>query len=62
MKPSAPYLGLLLASCGKLEKFLKTGCQLSPRASYDFDDEDDEVTQSFTSANHQDLSVSEDDK
>lgn len=51
MSPSAPYLGLLLASCGKLGRFVSRGCQLSPHASYDYnpDDElDDEVTQAFS--------------
>ncbi len=49
MTPSPPYLGLILASCNKLETFLSRGCQLSPRASYDYEDAfDDEVTQDFT--------------
>ena len=38
MQPSPPYLGLILASCKKLEAFLRRGCQQSPRASYDYDD------------------------
>ena len=29
--PSAPYLGLILASCGKLSKYLENGNRLSPR-------------------------------
>ena len=51
MEPSPPYLGLILAACGKLQNFIARGCQLSPRARYDCisDEEhlDDEVTQAF---------------
>ncbi|XP_064606995.1 CTP synthase 1-like isoform X2 [Liolophura sinensis] len=31
LKPSCPYLGLLLASCGKLTSYLSRGCRLSPQ-------------------------------
>lgn len=31
MKPSPPYLGLVLASCGRLSGYLLRGCRLSPR-------------------------------
>lgn len=31
IKPSPPYLGLLLASAGKLQSYLQKGCRLSPR-------------------------------
>ena len=49
MDPSPPYLGLILAASGKLEKFLSCGCRLSPRASYDYDDAfEDEATQNLT--------------
>ncbi|XP_075053069.1 CTP synthase 2 isoform X2 [Mixophyes fleayi] len=34
MKPSPPYLGLMLASSGKLSSYLHNGCKLSPRDSY----------------------------
>lgn len=50
MAPSAPYLGLILASSGKLKGFVSRGYQLSPRASYEYDPEDeldDEVTQAL---------------
>jgi hypothetical protein len=50
MGPSAPYLGLLLASSSKLKGFVSRGYQLSPRASYEYDPEDeldDEVTQAL---------------
>lgn len=49
MKPSPPYLGLILASCRKLDAFLSRGCRQSPRASYDYDETfDDEATQDLT--------------
>ena len=31
LKPSPPFLGLILASVGKLESYLARGCKLSPR-------------------------------
>lgn len=31
LKPSPPFLGLILASVNKLDKFLDHGCRLSPR-------------------------------
>ncbi|XP_072249980.1 CTP synthase 1-like [Leuresthes tenuis] len=34
IKPSPPYLGLLLAAAGKLQSFLAKGCRLSPRDTY----------------------------
>ncbi|CAG00263.1 unnamed protein product [Tetraodon nigroviridis] len=34
IKPSPPYLGLLLASAGKLQSYLQKGCRLSPRDTY----------------------------
>lgn len=49
MTPSPPYLGLILASSKKLDKFLSRGCQQSPRASYDYEDTfEDEATQNLT--------------
>ena len=50
MKPSPPYLGLILAACNKLDLFISRGCLPSPRSSYEYDydtDLDDEVTQAF---------------
>lgn len=52
MKPSPPYLGLILASLGKLQTYIARGCMPSPRSSYDYfsDSEgelDDEVTQAL---------------
>eukprot|EP00064_Thunnus_orientalis_P006534 superscaffoldBa00000684_g6552 len=34
IKPSPPYLGLLLASAGKLQSYMAKGCRLSPRDTY----------------------------
>uniref|UniRef100_A0A8C2XDA3 CTP synthase n=1 Tax=Cyclopterus lumpus TaxID=8103 RepID=A0A8C2XDA3_CYCLU len=34
IKPSPPYLGLLLAAAGKLQSYLQKGCRLSPRDTY----------------------------
>ncbi|KAH9381284.1 hypothetical protein HPB48_003265 [Haemaphysalis longicornis] len=31
LKPSPPYMGLILASCGRLNGYLLRGCRLSPR-------------------------------
>ncbi|KAL5457407.1 hypothetical protein EMCRGX_G034659 [Ephydatia muelleri] len=52
MKPSPPYLGLLLASCHKLDTYLQRGCRLSPRASFDFENDsgDDEAYSSELSS------------
>lgn len=34
IKPSPPYLGLLLAAVGKLQGYVSKGCRLSPRDTY----------------------------
>jgi CTP synthase len=48
MSPSPPYLGLVMAACRKLASFVERNCRLSPRASYEYDsEEDDEVTQAL---------------
>lgn len=31
LKPSPPFLGLILASVGKLKQYLARGCKFSPR-------------------------------
>lgn len=42
LKPSPPYLGLILASLGKLQSYLARGCRMSPRnQSEGSSDEDD---------------------
>ncbi|XP_022236310.1 CTP synthase 1-A-like [Limulus polyphemus] len=43
LRPSPPYLGLILASCGKLSYYLSKGCRLSPRQISDDDSSDEEV-------------------
>lgn len=35
MKPSPPYFGFLLASCGKLQGFINRGFRKSPHMSYE---------------------------
>ncbi len=54
MKPSPPYMGLLLASCGKLNSYLSRGCRLSPHVPHSAfgysdsdvsDDDDSEVAE-----------------
>lgn len=35
LKPSPPFLGLILASVGKLKGYLNKGCRLSPREMSD---------------------------
>ncbi|CAM1299817.1 CTPS1 (predicted) [Pycnogonum litorale] len=42
MKPSPPYLGLILASCKKLQSYIDCGCRLSPKPEASFDTETNE--------------------
>lgn len=35
LKPSPPFMGLILASVGKLKSYLNKGCRLSPREMSD---------------------------
>lgn len=35
LKPSPPFVGLILASVGKLSSYLNNGCKLSPRVLSD---------------------------
>uniref|UniRef100_A0A0V0G503 CTP synthase n=1 Tax=Triatoma dimidiata TaxID=72491 RepID=A0A0V0G503_TRIDM len=42
LKPSPPFLGLILAAGGKLPNYLARGCRLSPRDVTDNDSSDDE--------------------
>ena len=57
MKPSPPYLGLILASCHKLDAYISRGCLPSPHSSLECSDSDgdldDEVTQAFSRMNVQ---------
>lgn len=54
LKPSPPFLGLILASVGKLQSYLNQGCRLSPRQLSDESSEDEEnlrlLNNSFKSA------------
>jgi len=34
LKPSPPYLGLILAACGRLTSYISRGCRLSPGSQY----------------------------
>lgn len=50
LKPSPPYLGLLLAATGKIKSFFNRGCQLSPEMSYsEGESEEVELNNSFSS-------------
>ena len=40
MRPSPPYLGLILASCGKLQSYLNKGCRHSPDVELDSSDDE----------------------
>lgn len=40
LKPSPPYLGLILAACGKLDQYLSRGCRMSPTDSPESSDEE----------------------
>ena len=48
MRPSPPYLGLILAATGKLEAFLAKGCQMredhKDNEDYSSDDDDKALT------------------
>ncbi|XP_015588339.1 CTP synthase [Cephus cinctus] len=41
LKPSPPFLGLILASVGKLKNYLARGCRLSPRQLSDNESDED---------------------
>ncbi|XP_013774564.1 CTP synthase 1-like isoform X1 [Limulus polyphemus] len=44
LRPSPPYLGLVLASCGKLNNYISKGCCLSPRQISDDESSDEEIS------------------
>jgi len=56
LKPSPPYLGLILAACGKLQTFLARDCQLTPHCLSD----DDEDLDDYEIANSNNVEVSAD--
>ncbi|KAL7034063.1 hypothetical protein ACKWTF_007834 [Chironomus riparius] len=43
LKPSPPFLGLILASIGKLQMYLNQGCRLSPKQLSDASSDDEET-------------------
>ncbi|XP_054158184.1 CTP synthase 2-like [Oppia nitens] len=47
LKPSPPYLGLLLATSNKLTQYLARGCRLTPRNRSDNESSDDDDTDDF---------------
>jgi CTP synthase len=45
MKPSPPFMGLILASCNKLTSYINRGCRSSPRqACSDLESEDEDLS------------------
>lgn len=44
LRPSPPFLGLILASVGKLDTYLGQGCMFTPRQSSDDSSEDELVS------------------
>ena len=44
MKPSPPYLGLVLAATNQLQQFIARGCRFSPRNSDSESDDESDVT------------------
>ncbi|XP_033221884.1 CTP synthase-like isoform X2 [Belonocnema kinseyi] len=49
LKPSPPFLGLILASVGKLKSYLSSGCRFSPAQLSDNDFDDDYPVESTNS-------------
>lgn len=43
LKPSPPFLGLILASVGKLKNYIQRGCRLSPRQQSDASSDEEET-------------------
>lgn len=43
LSPSPPFMGLILASVGKLSSYIARGCRLSPRELSDHDDDDSDL-------------------
>ncbi|XP_078033895.1 CTP synthase [Augochlora pura] len=48
LKPSPPFLGLILASIGKLKSYLARGCRLSPNQVSDTESDNEYVTDPLT--------------
>lgn len=49
LSPSPPFLGLILASLGKLKNYLSKGCRLSPRNQSDVSSDEDDISVSSLS-------------
>lgn len=47
MKPSPPYLGLILQSINRLNQYVSRGCRLSPRTSFS-DNESSDTEEEMT--------------
>lgn len=43
LSPSPPFMGLVLASVGKLNSYLSKGCRLSPRSQSDASSDEEEI-------------------
>ncbi|XP_062127521.1 CTP synthase isoform X3 [Drosophila sulfurigaster albostrigata] len=48
LKPSPPFLGLILASEGRLQSYIDRGCRLSPRQLSDASSDEDDVVNGLT--------------
>jgi len=65
LKPSPPYLGLVLAACGKLVSYVAHGCRFSPYSKYDDiddmseEDEDAAIAEELVTLNFRPSSSSE---
>lgn len=53
MKPSPPYLGLILAASGKLASYVAHGCRPSPCSNYSDSDysEDEQISEELAELN-----------
>ncbi|XP_026321976.1 CTP synthase isoform X1 [Hyposmocoma kahamanoa] len=49
LSPSPPFLGLILASLGKLKSYMSKGCRLSPRNQSDVSSDEDDISVSSLS-------------
>ena len=57
LKPSPPYLGLILAACGRLKSYIARGCRLSPDTQYV---DESELLSAVTSVDISDEKVADD--
>ncbi|XP_044727134.1 CTP synthase 2 [Chrysoperla carnea] len=59
LSPSPPFLGLILASVGKLASYLNRGCRLSPRELSDYETDDDDILINQLSVSTHGISLSD---